>query len=167
MVKFAVSLFSALAICSNAALAETPRYGLRDLAFLEGEWRGESDGMQFSELWTEGGAGAMAGVFKLARGEAYSVVEFMMISQEPSGPILRFKHFRRDYSTWEGDGPPQTLRLLRAGEGFAEFEPIDPQSDILKLDYRRARGTLTASVTLRADDAPAKSETLSFVYRRR
>lgn len=161
------TLIAAALFCISAAVAETPRYGLRDLAFLEGAWRGEADGMQFSEFWTENGAGAMAGVFKLARGETYSVVEFMLIAQEPSGPILRFKHFRKDYSTWEGDGEPQTLRLLRAGNGVAEFAPVDPASNIRKLDYRLAKGTLTASVTLRADDDPAKSETFSFVYRRR
>lgn len=165
MVKHALA-FAAL-LFGSAAAAETPRYGLRDLAFLEGEWRGGADGMQFSEFWTESGAGAMAGVFKLARGEAFSVVEFMMISQEPSGPVLRFKHFRKDYSTWEGDGPPQTLRLLRAGKGFAEFASLDPSSNIVKLDYLLAKRTLTASVTLRADDDPAKLETFRFVYRRR
>jgi hypothetical protein len=166
MVKFARNAIAAFALATGAALAETPRYGLRDLAFLEGAWRGEADGMQFSEFWTENGAGAMAGVFKLARGEAYSVVEFMLIAQEKSGPVLRFKHFRKDYSTWEADGPPQTLRLLRAGKGFAEFAPLDPASKILKLDYRLAKGTLTASVTLRADDNPPKMETFSFVYSR-
>ncbi|MBY0423700.1 MAG: hypothetical protein K2Q06_15455, partial [Parvularculaceae bacterium] len=120
-----------------------------------------------ADLKNQGIAGAMAGVFKLARGESYSVVEFMMIAMEPSGPVLRFKHFRKDYSTWEGDGPPQTLRLIRAGEGFAEFTPTDPASNIVKLDYRLAKGSLTAAVTLRADDNPAKTETFSFVYRRR
>ena len=167
MVKRVLALVAAGIFAASAATAETPRYGLRDLAFLEGEWRGANDGSQYSEFWTEAGAGAMAGVFQLARGETYSVVEFMMIAMEPSGPVLRFKHYRKDYSTWEGDGPPQTLRLIRAGKGFAEFAPTDPESNIVKLDYQLAKGALTAAVTLRADDNPTKTETFSFVYRRR
>lgn len=162
------AVFCALAalLMATSAAAETPRYGLGDLAFLTGEWRGASDGMAYSEYWTEDGAGAMAGVFKLARGAQYNVVEFMLIAQEPAGPVLRFKHFRKDYSTWEGEGAPQTLRLIRAGNGTAEFAPLDPQSKILKLDYALVKGVLTASVVLRADDDPKKTEMFSFAYRR-
>ena len=154
-------------VAVSAATAETPRYSLGDLAFLQGEWRGEADGQSYTEYWTEGGAGAMAGVFKLARGESYAVVELMMISDEPSGPVLRFKHHRKDYTTWEGDGPPQTLRLSHAEPSRADFVAVDPASNILSLHYTRARGALTATVVLRADDDPAKQERFSFVYRRR
>jgi hypothetical protein len=109
----------------------------------------------------------MAGVFKLASGDKLIVVELMLVSQEERGPVLRFKHYRADYSTWEGPGAAAVeLVLSTAGPARAAFRPADPASNVLGLDYVLADGVLTATVTVRADDNPDTSETFSFAYRR-
>jgi hypothetical protein len=156
--KLFAPIAAALAI-SGKALAVP--YALEDLSFMRGEWIGAEGERRFSEYWTDGAAGTMAGVFKLASGD-----KLILVSQEERGPVPRFKHYPADYSAWEGPGAAAVEMVLStAGPARAAFRPADPASNVHGLDYVLADGVLTATVTVRADDNPDASETFSFAYR--
>lgn len=115
-----------LASCASLAALVAPGWAasLDDVAFLEGQWRG-GDSFVFEEVWSAPMGGVMTG---MARGVAFDetgagalrVLEYIVISEEGDDLVMRFQHFRADYSTWEED--PIILKLTEAGEGSARFE---------------------------------------------
>ena len=98
---------------------------LDDLAFLVGYWRGEAFGGVVEEIWLPAEGNVMHAVFRTVSDGAMGFSEFIQITVDDGAVIMRFAHFRADYTTWEGDGPPMTLRLTKALPGQAVFEGVD------------------------------------------
>ena len=116
------------------------------LAFLVGQWCGEALGGRTRELWTAAEGDAMHGIFRLVVDGKLHFAEFLQITAEEEGPMLRFAHFRPDYSTWEGEGPPMELRLAEAGDRYAHFVAVNESSPDIR--YRlTVEGILEVSVT--------------------
>lgn len=118
--------------------------GLDALSWISGSWSGEALGGEVEEIWSEPADGTMVGVFRLRAGGKTQVIEYLMITQEASGPVYRFKHFNSDYSTWEKDTPLLFDRVT-IGEGEAIFES-SVQDRPKRLIYRRAGDRLTVTV---------------------
>lgn len=123
-------------VCSGqVALA-----GLGELEFMVGHWSADALGGVADEVWLPARGNAMHGVFRLVVAGEMQFSEFIQIIEDESGIIMRFCHFRDDYSTWEGDAPPMELRLAGVDEGYARFMAINDHSpDIV---YRRDRDGL-------------------------
>lgn len=109
-----------LAIAAPATAAS-----LDDLAFLEGTWTAEAFGGTIEEVWLPARGDAMHGVFRTESDGAMGFSEFLQVTVEGDDVILRFAHFRPDYTTWEGDGPVMELRVAEAREGYVRFEAIN------------------------------------------
>jgi hypothetical protein len=69
---------------------------------------------------------------------------------------MRFAHFRPDYSTWEGDGPPLELRLARVTPTSAVFEATSTNSPA-RIEYV-LEGPDTLAVTVQGIDTPLRFE---------
>lgn len=119
--------FLAVVIMSRLVL-QAAAQDLDDLEFLIGHWRGEAFGGIVEEIWLPAQGDVMHGVFRALSDGAISFSEFIQVTFEDDGVIMRFAHFRPDYSTWEGDSPPMTLRLAGAGTSSAVFEGVDEAS---------------------------------------
>ena len=123
---------AAIALAATVILAgpcaAVAAHDLDDLAFLVGHWRGEALGGVVEEIWLPAEGDVMHAVFRAASDGAMGFSEFMQITREDGGVIMRFAHFRPDYTTWEGDGPPMTLRLVEAGTTRAVFEGVNDAS---------------------------------------
>lgn len=96
--------------------------GLDDLAFLEGHWRTEAFGGTVEEIWLPAHGDVMHGVFRAVSDGTMSFSEFLQITVEGEDRVLRFAHFRPDYTTWEGDGPVMELRVAESRDGYVRFE---------------------------------------------
>jgi len=131
------------AIQTASAAAETA-YSLDDLAFLEGHWRGGEDFI-FEETWNSAEGGVMTGMARGVSSGELKVLEYIVASQEEDAVVMRFKHFRRDFSTWE-DGGPIVLTLSDAKENDVTFS-ADPPSETVK----SIRYFMTGENTLQAD----------------
>ena len=137
---------AAYGLASGAAMAETP-YSLDDLAFLEGHWRGGEDFI-FEEIWNGAEGGVMTGMARGVSSGELKVLEYIVVSEEEDAVVMRFKHFNRDYSTWE-DGGPVTLLLTDAKENDVTFSADPPSETVKSIRYWMPNdATLQADIVL-------------------
>lgn len=133
--------FSAMSM--TPAAAETP-YSLDDLAFLEGHWRGGDD-FVFEEIWNGAEGGVMTGMARGVSNGQLAVLEYIVASEEEDAVVMRFKHFNRDYSTWE-ESDPIVLLLTDAEKNDVTFSADPPSQEVKSVRY-----FLTDENTLQAD----------------
>ncbi|WP_428407076.1 DUF6265 family protein [Hyphococcus sp.] len=134
------------AFMAGAARAEAPG-SLADLAFLEGHWRGGEDFI-FEETWTAADGGVMTGMARGVSSGELKVLEYIVVSEEEDALVMRFKHFNRDYSTWE-DGGPVTLLLTDAKENDVTFTADPPSETVKSIRYWMPdEATLQADIVL-------------------
>lgn len=144
----------ALAYCVFAASPAWAEPALSDLAFLEGDWRGETEGLRFEETWSSAAAGVMTAMARGWRDGEVSVLEYIIVEEKEGAVLMRFKHFRPDYTTWETDGPI-VLRFAQARKGDALFRNDDPQAEVQSVRYLlQSDGALRADIALLADGKP-------------
>lgn len=119
---------------------------LEKLSWLAGDWRIDRNGRFVQEVWLAPVNDSMSAVFRMFQGDRLIVHEYFLVAREGDDVVLRFKHFRADYSTWEQDGP-LTFRLTSLEDCHALFENVDPQPSAPDLlEYSRAGAVLTAVV---------------------
>lgn len=99
------ALLLLLLAAPGTLLAQQPDGGrsileISALGFMAGHWV-SPDNNDAEEVWLAPRAGSMAGSFRVAIPEGHHVLEYLVIQQTETGVVLRFKHYRPDYSTWE------------------------------------------------------------------
>lgn len=141
-----VALFWILTLSGVAAAAQP---SLDQAAWLAGHWQTQfQDGTLAEELWIAPAGGVMAGLYRQTGPDGFDVAELLLLADAVGGPILRFKHFRSDYSTWEGNGPPVVLRLTQAGPDRLVFDAEDG-GPVKRIVYgRRGADALEVDVVL-------------------
>jgi hypothetical protein len=93
--------------------ALAPAFKIDDLAWLEGRWEGEQDGLLMEEHWTSLKGGALLGLHRdVKRGRMVSF-EFLRIQATPQG-IVYFASPRSQ--------PPVAFALVEAAQKRAVFE---------------------------------------------
>jgi len=83
------------------------------LAWLEGRWEGEKDGLRMEELWTSVRGGALLGLHRDVRGERMVSFEFLRIQATGEGTF---------YYASPRSKPPVAFKLVELGERRAVFE---------------------------------------------
>lgn len=143
---FAAACFSTFSIAS----AETPP-AFKDVAFLEGEWRG-GEGFVFEEVWTAPAGGVMTGMARGVDNGDLRVLEYIIIAATEDGLVMRFKHFNADYSTWEQDNDPVVLKLTDAEPNDVTFAADPPSNTVRAIRYwKPTDDTLQADIVLVED----------------
>ena len=99
------------------------------IAFFEGHWRGGED-FTFEEIWSAPEGGVMTAMARGVSEGSLRVLEYVVVSAEAEGLVMRFKHYNADFTTWEDDGPV-TLVLTEAKENDVTFT-ADPPSETVK-----------------------------------
>ena len=134
-------------------IASVQAGALKDLAFLEGNWRGGSDSFVFEEYWWPAEGGVMTGMARGVREGELAVLEYIIIEETEDGAVMRFKHFNADYSNWEGEEiGPITLSLARAEPNDVVFEALENDAHVSAIRYYvDDDGRLHADVTLIED----------------
>lgn len=150
MQKFAliIAFTLLLAAASPARAGENP---LDDLAFMTGAWRGGEEFI-FEETWKAPAARIMTGMARGRQAGALRVLEYIVVSEEADGVIMRFNHFNADYSTWEKDGAVVMLALTSARENDVTFSADPPSETVKSIRYwMPAEYMLQADVVLVED----------------
>ena len=126
---------------------------LSDLSWLVGSWHGDGLGGQMEENWTPAAAGTMLGTFRLVVEGEVRVIEYVLITQEEQRVVMRFKHFRDDYTTWE-ENRPLEFTLISISDRQAIFHSEVPEQNApRRITYRLMDdGTLSAEVVGSDDD---------------
>lgn len=126
-IAITVLLFPAKAIATDT---------IEDLAFLEGHWRGGSDGFVFEEIWSSPEGGVMTAMARGISGETVRVLEYVVISEENGQLVMRFKHFNTDYSVWTGEeNAPLELTLKTLDGTDAVFTADPPTHSVASIRY--------------------------------
>lgn len=157
-------ILSAILVLAAAAaspvLADEEPTTLKDIAFLEGAWRGGDD-FVFEEIWSEPGGGVMTGMARGHQSGELRVLEYIIVTETHSGLEMRFKHFNADYSTWEENGPV-TLQLTNADPNDVTFTADPPSETVKSIRYwTPTADTLQADIVL-VEDGEEGGFSLSF-----
>jgi len=146
------TLAAAAALSAPAAVSAQ---SLENAAFLEGAWRGGGEDFVFEEIWSAPEGGVMTAMARGVSGGKLQVLEYVVLAEEADGLVMRFMHFRADYSTWEAPGETIVLPLTDAAPEDLLFENDDPEAEVASIRYAlKASGELQVDVALREDDGP-------------
>jgi len=164
MKQFSILAASILLVISAAAADPV----IEDLAFLEGTWRGEAGEMVHEDMWTGPEAGIIVGLFKLRTGDKFNISEFLIVTQEETRVVMRFKHFRADFTTWESADEPITLFLTHAGDNEALFEPDNEETGVRSLSFKiNGDGEMVSAVVVKKGAPETGVDEFSFTSQRR
>ena len=119
---------------------------LEQVAWLAGSWSGPGLGGTTEEHWTKPAGGSMLGMFRLVNGkDKTQVSELLMIEQEGSHLVYRFRHFGPGHKPWEELDKPLVFDLVKVGPSEAIFDS-SVQTDPKRLTYRRNGDKMTIQV---------------------
>src|SRR5215510_4466903 len=108
------TLLFALSFILPATLgAQAKAAKIDELAWLEGRWEGEQDGLAMEEQWTSLKGGALLGVHRDVKGGRMVSFEFLRIQATPEGVV---------YFASPRSRPPVPFRLVESAERRAVFE---------------------------------------------
>ena len=102
--------------CALAAIAATD---VSKLAWLEGCWTGEQDGVVFEEQWSSPSGGGLVGMHKDVKAGRMTSFEFFRIAPDSTGVPAYWSQPR--------GAPPTPFRLVEANDRRAVFE--NPEHD--------------------------------------
>jgi len=121
--------------------------GVNDLAWMQGSWGGEKDGVVMEELWTAPRGGAMLGLHRDVKGERLVSWEFLRIQATGDGVF---------YYASPRSAPPTAFKLVEAGDKRAVFENKEHDFPQRILYWVDARGALHARI-----EGPQDGKTVS------
>jgi hypothetical protein len=143
-----IVIASALAMMVAAPLAaQTAPGGIQALAWMEGAWSGEKDGVAMEELWTAPRGGALLGLHRDVKSQRLVSWEFLRIQATDAGII---------YFASPRSAPPTPFKMIELGDKRVVFENKEhdfPQRILYWLD---AKGALHARI-----EGPQGGKTMS------
>ena len=133
---------AALALSASAALAQSKapapsRAVLSDLTWMSGRWVDESGGNLSEEIWSEPAGDSMMGMWRYVKGGQVAIFEILTITVEPSGIVLRLRHFDPELAAREDKTTPVELTMVGWNDREAAFEgPAVGAAGHVRLTYR-------------------------------
>lgn len=124
-----------------------------NFSFLAGMWRGEGFSGQSEEMWMPPSNGRVFGIFTQVNDGELVFSEYMEITEETEGWVLRLKHFNPDFSGWEEKEDYLTFPLESVSENKAVFGG---------LSYEVTGDKLVVSLRMRQDDGSLTTEYFNF-----
>lgn len=155
MAKALAIVATVVLMAASPLAAEPPAAGVAGLAWLQGAWSGEKDGVVMEEMWTEPRGGALLGLHRDVKGDRMLSWEFLRIEAAEGGTF---------YYASPRSAPPTAFKLVETGARRAVFENKEhdfPQRIVYWLD---AAGALHARI-----EGPQGGKTVSeeWVWTRR
>ena len=157
----AAAFLLAVAVFAQTTAPAPSRAVLSDLSWMAGRWIDDSGGNLSEEIWSAPSGDSMMGMWRYVSGGEVRIFELLTISVEPTGIVMRLRHFDPDLAAREDKGNPVTLALVGWKPREAAFEgPAVGAPGLVRLTYRRpSEDTLTS--TLEKD-----GRTQEFTFRR-
>ena len=161
-VPAAAFLLSAGVFAQTSAPAPS-RAVLSDLSWMAGRWIDDSGGNLSEEIWSAPSGDSMMGMWRYVSGGQVRIFELLTVSVEPTGIVMRLRHFDPELTAREDKGTPVELALVGWKPREAAFEGPAVgagATGTVRLTYRRpSEDTLTS--TLEKD-----GRTQEFTFRR-
>ena len=147
MSKWMVIASSLGLLASSPLAAPAPSGGVEALAWMEGAWAGEKDGVAMEEVWTAPRGGALLGLHRDVKGGRLLSWEFLRIQATGTGIV---------YFASPRSAPPTAFKLVEMGAKRAVFENKEHDFPQRILYWVDAGGALHARI-----EGPQAGETVS------
>jgi hypothetical protein len=143
----------ALSLMALAPAAGENTHSVDELSWIAGHWRGEGLGGECEEIWSAPSAGTMMGTFRLMKDGDIVFYEFMVLTREADGIVMKLKHFTPELSGWEEKDDMVRFPLESLEPNRASFEG---------LTMVRTGDELEVVVVLHGDDGSVREEPFRF-----
>jgi hypothetical protein len=130
-------VLAAVLSLASPLLAQTPAASVEALAWMEGAWAGEKDGVAMEELWTAPRGGALLGLHRDVKAGRMVSWEFQRIQATPDGIF---------YYASPQSAPPTPFKLVETGDKRAVFENKAHDFPQRILYWADAKGALHARI---------------------
>lgn len=100
----------------------SPKANLKEIAWMEGHWKGEAFGGITEEIWSPPLGDSMMFSFKLVVDDAVNFYELGHIRQLDETLVFELKHFGSDLIGWEEKDEVQSFKLIMVSENRLYFE---------------------------------------------
>ena len=117
----AAFLLSAAVFAQTSAPAPS-RAVLSDLSWMAGRWVDDSGGNLSEEIWSAPSGDSMMGMWRYVSGGQVRIFELLTVSVEPTGIVMRLRHFDPELTAREDKGTPVELALVGWKPREAAFE---------------------------------------------
>jgi hypothetical protein len=138
---------------------------INDLAWLAGDWFGESGEICFDEQWSAPAGNTMMCMFRWIQGEQVRFYEFVTIEQEAEALILRIKHFNPGLIGWEAKEASVAFTLVQLDEEKAAFIKQDAPEPLWLVYCLEGPDTLIAGFENESNATKPSDDV--FVFKRR
>ena len=133
-----MAIATALALMAASPLAaQAPAGGVQALAWMEGAWAGEKDGVAMEELWTAPRGGTLLGLHRDVKGQRLLSWEFLRIQATDEGII---------YFASPRSAPPTPFKMVEVGGKRVVFENKEHDFPQRILYWVDAKGALHARI---------------------
>lgn len=117
-----------LIILSTPVLGQTPVRDIKDLAFMAGNWETKGVWGDMEENWSKPMGNSMMCAYRCVKDGKVVFYEFIVIEQQPSGPVMKLRHFSPGNVAWEEKDKPYEYPLMFLDENLARFERPDKKT---------------------------------------
>ena len=127
--KMKPAVFFALFFVNIVAYAQdVPVRDIKDLAFMAGKWTTKGEWGDMEENWSAPFGNSMMCSYRCVKNGKVVFYEFIVIEQQPSGPVMKLRHFNPGLIAWEDKDKPYDYPLMFLDENVARFERPDKKT---------------------------------------
>ncbi|CAG5012275.1 hypothetical protein DYBT9275_05143 [Dyadobacter sp. CECT 9275] len=128
---FTLVLICFLGLNSTLYAQSASKGSLKDIAFLDGRWRGEFNGGPIDGGWTAPAGDNIVGYLRMMKEEKVTLYEIFAFEQTEKGPVAHVKHFKPGLISLEEKEVSDTYNFIEAGKNTALFEKDDASVRII------------------------------------
>lgn len=100
----------------------SPPASIKDIKWLEGNWKGEAFGGIAEEIWSSPVNSSMMGMFRLVKADTVEFYELCTIIEKNNSLVLRIKHFHSDLKGWEDKNVTVDFPLVKISDKRVYFD---------------------------------------------
>jgi hypothetical protein len=116
-------------LCATYAMAQdVPIREIKDLKFMSGKWVTSGEWGDMEENWSEPFGNSMMCSYRCVKNGKVVFYEFIVIEQQPTGPVMKLRHFNPGLIAWEDKDKPYEYPLMYLDENIARFERPDKKT---------------------------------------
>jgi hypothetical protein len=120
-----------LILFAQTTFSQAPVRSISDLSFMAGKWVTKGQWGDMEENWSEPMGNSMMCSYRCVKDGKIVFYEFIVIEQQPTGPVMKLRHFSPGNIAWEEKDKPYEYPLIYLDENVARFERPDKKTSLM------------------------------------
>jgi hypothetical protein len=121
-------VISIVVVAGMTAHCQVPDKVIKNLAFMAGKWKTETNWGEMEENWSEPLGNCMMCSYRCVKDGKVLFYEFVVIEQTDSVPVMKLRHFSPGNIGWEEKDKPYIYPLMFLDVDKARFERPDKKT---------------------------------------